>query len=209
MIVLIRHAEAENAQGRAIGQTDLPLSETGKKQASRLSKSLLDVRFNKIFSSPLSRTMCTAETIATNAAMPIIESPELAEINLGDWDGLSFARIKTDFPDAYHRRGQDIAGFRPPGGESFLDLKERVKPFIDSLEEQELPTLLVTHAGVIRIIMHLALDFPLEHIFRIKPAHCHTTIILRKDSSLILQGFNLPPGPDLADFLKFQMQHRI
>lgn len=207
MIVLIRHAEAENAQGRAIGQTDLPLSDTGIKQTDKLSKSLLGLKFNKVFSSPLSRTMRTAETIIP-CKTTIIQSPELAEINLGDWDGLSFAKIRTDFPDAYDKRGQDIAGFRPPGGESFLDLKERVHPLINRLDEHGFPTLLVTHAGVIRIIMHLALDFPLEQIFHIKPAHCHATIIQKKGSSFILQGFNLPPGPDLTDFIKFQMQHQ-
>lgn len=60
---------------------------------------------------------------------------------------------------------------------------------------------MVTHAGVIRIILHLVLGFPLENIFRIRPEHCHASVLLKKGNDYTLKGYNMPPGPDLNRFL--------
>ncbi len=208
MIVLIRHAEAENAGGRAIGQTELPLSGTGEIQANLLGKAMRDLEFKTFLSSPLSRTMRTAEAIAENCSVSPTACAELAEINLGEWDGLSFENIKKKFPSAYLQRGQDIAGFRPPGGESFLDLKKRVDSVLNRLDNQDSPALLVTHAGVIRVVMHMVLGFPLANIFCIKPSHCYCTIISKKKDSYTLNGYNLPPGTELSSVLKSLMQQQ-
>ncbi|WP_320171274.1 histidine phosphatase family protein [Maridesulfovibrio sp.] len=202
MIVLIRHGEAENAGGRAIGQTDLPLSENGKLQADMLAEALSGIRFRTFLSSPLDRTMHTARLIEKKSSNSISPCSALAEINLGDWDGLSFEDIKSRFPQGYKERGRNIAGYRPPGGESFLDLRERVSPMLAQLSEEKLPALLITHAGVIRVIMQLVLDFPLENIFGIVPSHCHATVLKNGKKGFTVSGFNLPPGSDLSGFLE-------
>ena len=198
MIVLVRHGETENAKGKAIGHTDLHLSGTGNIQAQMLAESLKEIEFKTFMASPLTRTMQTAAYIEKSCGIIPTPRPELMEINLGKWDGLSYHKIKKEFPDEYSKRGQDFAGYRPPDGENFMDLKKRVKSFLDKLPQKQSPVLIITHAGVIRILMHIVLGFPLENIFRIKPSHCHVTIITDSPSGYKLKAFNLPYGPDLS-----------
>ncbi|WP_035074661.1 histidine phosphatase family protein [Maridesulfovibrio zosterae] len=198
MIVLVRHGETENAKGKAIGHTDLQLSSTGNIQAQMLAESLKGVKFKTFLTSPLTRTMQTAAYIEKSCRITPTPRAELMEINLGKWDGLSYHKIKEKFPDEYAKRGQDFAGYRPPDGENFMDLKKRIKSFLDEFSKKQQPALIITHAGVIRIFMHLVLGFPLENIFCIKPSHCHVTIMTDSPSGYILKAFNLPYGPDLS-----------
>ncbi|WP_432738332.1 histidine phosphatase family protein [Maridesulfovibrio sp. FT414] len=208
MIVMVRHAEADKAKGRAIGHTDLNLSPEGLKQAGMLAEALADTRFKTFLCSPLKRTMQTAMALQDKWGTSPVPCPELAEIDLGEWDGLSFEKIRADYPEEYLRRGQDITAYHPPGGENFIDLKERVSILLQRLSTQDSPAILVTHAGVIRVIMHIALGFPLENIFHITPAHCHASIMVRQNTGYILKGYNLPPGQDLSSFINKLMQQR-
>jgi probable phosphoglycerate mutase len=193
MIVFIRHAEAEKASGRAIGQTDLPLSQNGIKQLQVLKKTMHGAGFSRILCSPLERTMLTAEAVGQACGLSPQADNNLAEINLGEWDGLSFDDIKSQFPDEYEERGKNFSSFRPPQGESFFDLKSRVVNVLEKLNTESKPTLIVTHAGVIRVAMHMALGFSLNDLFKVKPAHCHLTIFDARPKGLMLKGFNLPP----------------
>ncbi|WP_421899335.1 histidine phosphatase family protein [Maridesulfovibrio sp.] len=203
MIVLIRHGEIEGAKGRAVGQIDLPLSENGLKQAAQLTDSLGTFQPRRIYCSPLTRTRQTASLIEKQCSLEAIHVPEIKEINLGEWDGLDFAELKKFYPWDYKQRGEDIAGFRPPGGENFTDVKERVSSFLNQLDES--PVIAVTHAGVIRTILHIVLGFPLDNIFRMKPDYCHATVISKKKNGFSMQAYNLPPNPGLGEHLKVLM----
>ncbi len=193
MIILVRHGEADKAKGRAIGQEDLPLSGAGEKQADALAKSLSSLSIDYLYTSPLKRTRATAAPIEKACNKKAIICPELAEINLGLWDGLSFEQIKNNFPIEYEKRGLDIANYRPPKGESFADLAERVRGKFHEIAVKDAPTIIVTHAGVIRVIMHLVLGVPLNNIFQFSPKHCHSTILEKSHDKLCLRGFNIPP----------------
>lgn len=201
MIILIRHGEAEGATGRAIGHTDLPLSRKGEIQAQQIAEAMAGNNFKTFLCSPLTRTMQTASYIKKTCSISPSPCPDFAEINLGKWDGLNYETIKKEFPEEYRKRGQDFSGYRPPEGESFLDLKKRVRNTFHKLAEDRQPVLIVTHAGVIRVLMHLVLDFPLENIFRIKPSHCYATVLLSTSKGYSLKAFNIPPGNDLKSLL--------
>ena len=74
--------------------------------------------------------------------------------------------MKSRWPEAYRQRGLDMAGFRPPDGESFLDLKKRVVPaFEAAVENSDSPVLVVTHAGVIRMLLCYILACPRKTCF--------------------------------------------
>lgn len=197
MIVLIRHGEIEGPKGRAVGQIDLPLSPHGHKQATQLAESLESFQPRRIYCSPLTRTVQTVSLIEKKCGIRSIHIPEIKEINLGEWDGQEFAELKSRHPAEFEKRGADIAGYRPPNGENFTDLKERVSSFLKQMDD-EFPAVIVTHAGVIRIILHIALGFPLDNIFRIRPDYCHATVLIKKKNNLNLQAFNLPPSSELG-----------
>ncbi len=200
MIVLIRHGEIEGGKGRAVGQLDLHLSENGLTQAAQLADSLDTFQPRRIYCSPLRRTVQTVSFIEKRCSLKAIHVPEIKEINLGEWDGIDFAELKARYPQDYQKRGEDIAGFRAPGGENFNDLRNRVSSFLEILDDMT-PVIVVTHAGVIRTIMHIVLGFPLDNIFRMKPDYCHATVIARNKGGFNLLAYNLPPTSGLGDQL--------
>ena len=121
-------------------------------------------------------------------------SPKLREIDLGQWEQKRVSEVKTRWPDAYRQRGLDLAGFRPPGGECFLDLKKRVVPAFDAaVEKSSSPVLIVTHAGVIRMILCHILGMPVENLFRIALGYGAMTLIDLHDTGYQVQAMNLLP----------------
>lgn len=174
MIYLLRHGEIqEKEKGRMVGQTDLPLSEQGRKQARQWRDALADTRFALIAASDLSRASQTARIIAGKQADAVRISPRLREIDLGEWDGRSKDQIKTEFPRLWALRGQAFDRVRPPGGESFEDLQARVMPVFQKLiaplqsgrAKNAANALIVAHAGVNRAILCRLLQVPLAHLF--------------------------------------------
>ena len=78
----------------------------------------------------------------------------LREISLGKWEGRSFSEVQQRFPVEFDARGQDIENWRPPGGESFADCRERVMGAVGNiLRKTRGNILLVAHAGVNRLIL--------------------------------------------------------
>jgi probable phosphoglycerate mutase len=133
-IYLLRHGEIDqNYPGRFIGQTDLPLTDTGEFQARFWEQELSEVLFSGTHCSDLVRSKNTAQIIAGSRGIPIEVTPELREINLGEWDGLPVSDIKSNFPDEWRMRGENMESYRPPGGESFSDLASRVVPVFGSM----------------------------------------------------------------------------
>ena len=120
-VLLIRHgAVAGDAAHRFIGHTDLPMSADGETQIRELSRRLKDrMPPDAIYCSDLIRSRRTAELLADGRAIPLRVQPELREINLGAWEGLSRREVAEQQPAEYERRGRYIENFRPPGGESF------------------------------------------------------------------------------------------
>lgn len=119
-IYLLRHGEIEGeGDKRLIGRTDVPLSETGQSQARWWRTALEHVRFRRVYCSDLVRAHQTAEILAARGTRSVTVVPELREINLGRWDGLTAEQVKTRFPGEWEERGLNFAEYRPIGGESF------------------------------------------------------------------------------------------
>ncbi len=150
-LFLLRHGQIEGHDiRRFIGQSDIPLDATGRQQAQAWQRPLASIPFGQIYTSALDRCRETV-ALACPDRNPIVDH-RLNEIHLGNWDGQAFEQIKRSHPDLFEQRGRDIYGFRPPNGESFEDLFNRVAPFFDALP-QTAPALVVTHAGVIRTML--------------------------------------------------------
>jgi len=143
------------------------LDETGIAQALFWKKTFSHIRFGKIYTSSLLRCRDTAALI--NPKKEICIDPRLNEIDLGTWDGKSFDHIKETLPELFQQRGKKIATFRPPGGESFNDLYNRVYPFFAAVKKDlKTPTLVITHSGVIRVILCRYLGMDPEQLLTIK-----------------------------------------
>lgn len=157
-IYLIRHGMPEFPDERkyCIGRTDLPLSEEGRTQIQALGETFAGRRIKKIYTSPLKRCRESAAILrdAIDGSIPIEVVDGLSEIDMGDWDGRSFAEIRERFPKKYAARGKDMYWFRPPQGESFADCAKRAKMTWDKLRAESRGDILVVgHAGWFRTLI--------------------------------------------------------
>lgn len=185
-IYIIRHGKikVEDNQRRYIEQLDLSLSEEGIQQAWCLQKLLESVNMSKVFSSDLSRCQQTAEIIARGKTVKNIVRKELREIDMGEWEGRTFADIARLFPEEFKARGADIGYYRVSGGESFADCYNRVMiAFHESINSSSGNVLFVGHAGVNRLLLCHILGMPLANIFKIRQDYGCLNVIAYASSS--------------------------
>ncbi len=185
-IYLVRHGKisTDETEKYFIGQTDLMLDEEGRAQGKRLGRILSGIKVSAVFCSDLTRSFATAEIISDYHGISPVVKPELREISLGEWDGLSFSEVIKRYPDEYKQRGRDIVKFRPPGGESFHDCGERVIPaFEEIVRESQGNIVIAGHAGVNRLIICHTMGLPVENLFNISQDYGCINIIFAGISS--------------------------
>lgn len=193
MIYLLRHGEIEQSRPRRfVGQRDLPLTRRGRDQAAWWGDRLAGVEFKAVYSSPLSRCRETAALAAPGRE--VIVEPDWREISLGAWEGLTVDQVRSRFPGQYEARGEDLAGHRPQGGESFAQAAARVLPLLEALANAPGPALVVAHAGVIRAGLCLVLGLPLGNLLRLELDYAGLCLLERGRQGWKLHGFNLLPN---------------
>ena len=156
-LLVVRHGyTVTNAEGRYTGQLDAPLTEEGVAQAERLCAYLAGhEKIDRIYASDLSRAINTAAPTAAHFGLDIIPMPELREIDVGEFTGVTFESIRQN--KAYATLKHDaVTPF--PGGESFYDMYLRTERALEKiLAENECGTvMLVTHAGNVRCFSCMA-----------------------------------------------------
>lgn len=195
-IYLLRHGAIQNPRGgkRYIGWQDHALSDKGLKQADAWADYFSGMTMDAIYCSDLIRCLETARVIAARCFLEPLARPELREVCLGEWEGRRFDAVQTTDPQEYQRRGEHIADHRPPCGESFGDLQRRVWPvFTDLASGAHQAFLLVTHAGVIRVLLCRLLGMPLQNLFRIGSDYGTLSIISFGPQGYRVRAVNLPP----------------
>jgi len=163
---LLRHGEVE---GDAVyrGSTDDDLSDHGWQQMVAALDNKQD--WDIIISSPLQRCVEFANLIASEEAIDLEINPSLQEIDFGVWEGLSPDEIMKDDADLLHAWWASPTKVTPPDGEDFHDFQARVLKSLKQIiqENKGKKILLVTHAGVIRMILMHALGMQDENLFRL------------------------------------------
>lgn len=164
-LILIRHGETTGQSSvRFYGATDIPLSDIGVQQMQRTGERLKTFRYSQIITSPLSRSRdALAFFKDSDAEMEHIVVDEFAEINFGDWEGLTAQEIEQRYP-LEHRIWKDKNNeFCYPNGESRSAFFNRVANGSKRiLQNIFAPTLAILHKGVIRIILAQLLNMPYE-----------------------------------------------
>lgn len=180
-IYLVRHGKIQGAEVRRfIGSTDVPLSDEGVRQGRLLRDHLAHIRFDRVYSSDMTRTLTFACIISNLPENRIHTLKELCEIDLGTWEGKTFKEIQTCFPEQWRRRGEEMDTFRPPRGESFSDLAARVIPCFENITSGAHSNILIVgHAGVNRVILSHILKTDRKNLFSIPQAYAALTVITR------------------------------
>ena len=174
-ILLARHGETPwNAEGRYQGQEDIPLSDTGERQATLLGARLADVRIDRAVASPLSRADRTARlALGAARASTLATDPGLAEIAHGTWEGLLASEIRARDPDRLTAWRDAPDTVQMPGGESLQQVFDRAWPAfaraVDGLGPDD-TALIVAHDAVNRVILCRVLGIPLSRLWTFRQA---------------------------------------
>jgi alpha-ribazole phosphatase len=171
-LYLVRHGETSATQkGRICGESDIPLNDEGFAQANVLGSWFSDMEISSVFSSPLTRSVQTADAIAKAIKMPTyFKHSGLTEKKEGEWEGKTYWELRDEDPKAWEKWSNNPIDFAPPGGESIRNFVNRIDRALNDIinnYETGNRVVITTHAGVIRGIILNCLSIPVENFFRI------------------------------------------
>ncbi len=177
-VVLVRHAVAEG-QRRFLGQRDAPLSVRGRRQLPGLVAKIAKYHIEAVYCSDLRRARSTARAIARSTQLPVEVRPGLREMHFGRWEGLSWPDIARTFPQAARAWLTHFPKHRPPGGEAFAAFRQRALRELNQIVSTNPGrcVVVVSHAGVTRIVLARALGMTDRHLFRLAQDPCAINVI--------------------------------
>ena len=164
-IIAVRHGEtAWNVDTRIQGHLDIALNDTGRWQARQVARALADEPLAAVYTSDLQRAHATAQAIAQASGAPLVPEPGLRERSFGTLEGRTFAEIETELPEQARRWRQRDPHFAPAGGETLVQLRERIAATTHRLAAQHTEQLivLVAHGGVLDMLYRLATGLDLQ-----------------------------------------------
>ena len=153
-LYVMRHGETEwNIQKRYQGQLDSPLTERGALKIREQRDTVKDLKFNRIYCSPLGRCRQTLELLEPESDFIRLDD-RLKEFHLGILQGKTHDQVP-----AHHQEQQKNLWNRPEqfdmeGAESFISLEERVSDLLKEVLSLEGPTLLITHTIIVMYHRH-------------------------------------------------------
>jgi probable phosphoglycerate mutase len=169
-VLLARHGETDwNRERRWQGHTDRPLTPRGREQARALAERLVGTALEAVYASDLERARETAAAVAERQGLTVRTMPELREVDVGSWAGLTKSEAETRFPEAFRRWQQGHTGWED--GETYEEMSERVIEAIRRIaaDHPEGPVLVVSHGGSIRAVHAAALGLDVHAYRRLRP----------------------------------------
>ena len=181
-IYLIRHTTPAVAKGICYGQTDLDITESFNEEAA-IIRQHLPQGITAVHSSPLQRCHRLASHLFP--AHPIVLHRDLMEIHCGQWEMKGWDDLPKEEVDPWMK---DFVQIRIPGGESYLDLHQRVTHCFEAIRAGRMPVgsqsgvvgqmpvgggplAIVAHGGVIRSILSYITGTPLINSFKVFSLH--------------------------------------
>jgi broad specificity phosphatase PhoE len=191
-LVLCRHGESDAAlRGRCYGRLDPRLSPAGELEAERLAGQLAGLTLAAVYSSTLRRAVATAEPVARVHGLVPVQREQLAEIDFGELEGLTYEEIECRYPEVWSEWAARPLAVRFPGGEGWDALSTRVRRTLDAIAAQHAgdTVAVVAHGGVLRAALAAT---GADDVFRLElPYACVVHAewsSARRDGSLSAQG---------------------
>lgn len=192
---LVRHGETVwNRDGRIQGHRHVPLTERGRTQAQRLARRLANQPLTAIYSSDLGHAIATAQELADGREAEVRADATLREFAYGDWEGLTMEQARENNPAVYAERiTARNTDYAAPGGETTLDLLERVGRFCDAARKRhsaEGNVVVVAHGGPIRAVAVSLLGLGEEHFWRLRLSHGSLSAVTVLADTCVLELWN-------------------
>jgi alpha-ribazole phosphatase/probable phosphoglycerate mutase len=195
-LVLLRHGEPEaSARGRIYGRLDVDLSSEGIVQAERAAARLASAPLVAVYSSPRRRALRTALAIAQRHGLEVRPRMELAELDFGRLEGLTYDEAAQAHPAVWAEWMAHPTLVTFPGGESFAGLRARVDRFVGALPAAHpgATVALVAHGGVNRALVAGALGMAAPDLFRIDQSFGALSVIDFVDGQPLVRCVNCRP----------------
>ncbi|MBC2692011.1 alpha-ribazole phosphatase family protein [Pseudomonas kielensis] len=167
---LLRHGETELGGGLR-GSLDDALTPLGWQQMR--DAVVGGGPWSRLVSSPLQRCARFAEELGAQLGLPVTLEQDLQELHFGAWEGRSAAALMETDADALGRFWSDPYGFTPPEGEPVSDFSARVLAVVQRLHQAYAGerVLLVSHGGVMRLLLARARGLPREQLLNVEVGH--------------------------------------
>jgi broad specificity phosphatase PhoE len=183
-LVLVRHGETEWSRTmRHTGNTDLPLTDEGERQALAVTPRLAGREFALVLSSPLRRARRTAELAGFAGAEP---DDDLRERDYGDYEGLTTKEIRVERP------GWDVWRDDLPGGETLEALGDRVDRVIERALAVDGDTLVFAHSHLLRTLGARWIGLPPDGGGKLVLGTSALSVLGFERERRVLKGWNLP-----------------
>jgi len=197
ILFLIRHGENEYVKhGKMPGRLPgIHLNQRGQEQAEALAQSLQNISFCAIYASPLERAQETAAPLARQRGLEILTRPALMDTDVGEWTGLELKALR-ELP-AWKQVQRFPSRFTFPGGESFLNLQNRLVTEMEAIvaaHAEKDPVAVVFHADPVKLVVAHYLGLPLEQFQRLSCDTGSVTALALNEHGAHLMFLNrLPP----------------
>jgi probable phosphoglycerate mutase len=193
IVLLIRHGENDYIKkGRLAGRLPgVHLNQNGRQQAQALAERLAGAPIKAIYSSPLERTIETAQPLAQTLGLEIIPRPGLIEVDFGEWQNQKLKGLGRT--KQWKVVQWTPSRMRFPGGETFAEAQFRICRELDdlaSMHEAEDIFACVTHSDPIRLAVAFYLGMPLDFFQRLSVSPASITALMMNETGNRLLTLN-------------------
>jgi len=192
-VYLVRHGQtAWNKEEIFRGRTDVPLDETGLKQAELAGQYFKGIEIHAIYSSPLSRAWQTAQKIAQIQTVKVEPLEGILDMSFGDWEGHAHQEIRKMDNETYRQWVESPHLVKLPGGESLDDVRGRAMAALEEVlrKHSEKTIVLVSHRVVCKVMICTILGLDNSHFWQIAQDTTAINLIQYKKGKYILSLMN-------------------
>ena len=196
LVIFMRHGQAENNVSRTLvgRHIESHLTKQGRQQVTDAAKQLKSIPIDKIYASPVIRTMETAQIVCENLGMEYEIDERLYEIELGKLVGMNYEEVTTKYGNLFLRFYAEhdpvLVSF---GVEPFAAVKQRVKSLLDDAlkNHEDSNVLLITHLDPIKAALATLLDLNAEALYRWHIRNASLTVLKHESKNYSLSGVNV------------------
>jgi probable phosphoglycerate mutase len=196
LAILMRHGQADNNVKRILvgRHIESHLTEYGKKQVADTAKYLKNIPIQKVYVSPVIRTIETAKIVCKILELDYQIDERLYEIELGKLVGMNFEEIVQKFGNLFLKfyADNDSTLIRY-GVESFCSVKLRIRHLLDEVmkSHQDKNVLLITHLDPIKAALSTLLDLNPRALYNWHIQNASLTILKHESNAYSLCGVNV------------------
>lgn len=171
-IIVVRHGQTEwNKKDIFRGRKDIPLDESGKKQARLTAEAIsrMNLTIKAVYASPLNRSVETAENIAKIFGLDVIANNELIEFDYGQWEGHNIDEVKKKYPQMYANWLNNPEQLVIPDGETLEQVTKRVQSGVKRIQnEAQGDIVIVAHKVINKVVIGCLMGWDQDHFWKLE-----------------------------------------